>query len=255
MSNFDESDNGNIKKVRGEISPHYARLGISRVKSIAKLIPDLKIILLIRHPLKRAWSGICYEMGGIYKKDLSRISEIEYLLHLSRHRSKYYNFYYRTITIWKEAFGEEAILVCFQEDILADPKGNIKRILSHIGASTNYVPTDEVMSINVNTTTKKINQEFIDIPKLIEWAIAKQTFPDLIKLNSLFEEPVYSWAQELEEIEKNAKLDWKIKYYLINYLLSIPEIIIWSILEFIRDIVLELKVANWLAKNERNDRP
>ncbi|MDJ0597776.1 MAG: sulfotransferase [Crocosphaera sp.] len=259
FSNFEQPEAQNPKKIRGEISPHYARLSINRIKSIAKLIPDLKIILLIRNPLKRAWSGICYEMGGILykdKKELSQISEIEYLLYLCRPRTKYYNSYYRTIKNWQAVFGKEAILVCFQEEIEVDPQSNIKRILSHIGALANHIPTEDLISRRINTTTNKlkITQKIPEPSELIKWAIAKQTFSDLIELNNLVGGSVDTWVKELEQIMKNGRLEWKLKYYFVSYILLIPEKILWFMVEFIRDIVLYVKVQNWLNKNEKEVR-
>jgi hypothetical protein len=49
-AHFEPEDGGELRPVRGEISPLYARLRTWQVNRIADLLPDLRIILTLRHP-------------------------------------------------------------------------------------------------------------------------------------------------------------------------------------------------------------
>ena len=57
------------KSVRGEISPRYSRLKAWQVKRIATLLPDLRIVLTLRHPIERMWSQTLYDFGRLGGRD------------------------------------------------------------------------------------------------------------------------------------------------------------------------------------------
>jgi hypothetical protein len=150
-----------VIQARGEISPQYSRLGVSRIKAIKQLFPELKLILLIRHPIQRAWSGACYEFGFIENKRLDSISDFEFMLRLSRPRTYLYSDYYRTIQNWKTVFGKEALLICLQENIEKDPHTFIETILKHLTIENldSLAPESDYLRRKVGTTERKTKQK------------------------------------------------------------------------------------------------
>src|SRR6478672_11311515 len=85
---FRPNSGGGPKPIRGEISPRYARLKAWQVNRIAELLPDLRIILTLRHPIERVWSQTLYEFGRLQGKDIRSISSVDILRQLERARSK-----------------------------------------------------------------------------------------------------------------------------------------------------------------------
>ena len=63
-AHFEAEDGLGPRPIRGEISPIYGRLKAWQVNRIAKLLPDLRIILTLRHPIERAWSQVLLELGS-----------------------------------------------------------------------------------------------------------------------------------------------------------------------------------------------
>src|SRR5579871_1405390 len=43
-------------RLAGEASPSYSHLPLSRIRLIRRLFPDLKLVYLMRDPVRRAWS-------------------------------------------------------------------------------------------------------------------------------------------------------------------------------------------------------
>src|SRR6266513_4992327 len=59
-------ENGNKPKpVRGEITPRYARLKAWQVNRIARSLPELRIVLTLRHPIDRMWSQTLFDLGRL----------------------------------------------------------------------------------------------------------------------------------------------------------------------------------------------
>ena len=45
-------------KISGEVCPGYARVGLVDVEHVHRLMPNAKVIYLIRNPVERAWSAL-----------------------------------------------------------------------------------------------------------------------------------------------------------------------------------------------------
>ncbi len=50
-------------RVAGEITPAYSLLSDSEVKRVAALLPDARVIIMLRNPIGRAWSQVQLETG------------------------------------------------------------------------------------------------------------------------------------------------------------------------------------------------
>src|SRR5437763_16906561 len=72
-AHFESKDGRGPRPVRGEISPVYARLKAWQVNRIANLLPHLRIILTLRHPIERAWSHALLEFGLLAGNDVRKI--------------------------------------------------------------------------------------------------------------------------------------------------------------------------------------
>src|SRR5438874_3798611 len=103
-AHFESEDGVGPRPVRGEISPTYARLKAWQVNRIAKLLPDLRIILTLRHPIERAWSQALLDFGYVLGRDVRKISSIDFLRQIERARNRLSSDYCRTIQIWSNAF-------------------------------------------------------------------------------------------------------------------------------------------------------
>jgi hypothetical protein len=83
-AHFKPDDGDEPKPVRGEISPRYARLKAWQVNRIAKLLPNLRIVLTLRHPIERLWSQTLYDFGRLAGRDVRKIGSVEFLYQLER---------------------------------------------------------------------------------------------------------------------------------------------------------------------------
>ena len=121
--------------VRGEITPDYMIVDQSRVELLHSLNPDLRLLLLLRNPVDRAWSAMRYYLGKRYVDPAGESLESLQVLATSSvvlPRTQYTT----ALSVWESVFPPEQLLVGFYEEIDTDPEALLRRVLRHIGADS-----------------------------------------------------------------------------------------------------------------------
>ena len=231
-------ENGNKPKpVRGEISPKYARLKGWQVKRIAGLLPELRIVLTLRHPIERVWSQTLYDFGRLQGRDVREVTFIELVRQLERPRNKLSANYYRTIKIWSEAFGKNALHIDLFDRLRDDPAGYVNDVLRQIGATTPWAVPAKFIKKKVLATKSLVEHER-EIPELVRWYIADQLLEPTERLNTLLDGRVSSWVDELHAIRGRTRLSWRILKEVNRVILSIPERLAYQAYHAVLDIRL-----------------
>lgn len=112
-------------KARGEASPTYLRSGKARDRIRGDLGKDLRFVVILRDPVKRAWSAYLQECRrGLETETFERALELE-PTRLSRDPTcaAYFlgGLYARQLRVWFEAFPREHFLVLLTEDLAERP--------------------------------------------------------------------------------------------------------------------------------------
>lgn len=126
--------------VNGEVSPEYtAGAPPSVAAAMARALPDVRLVYLVRDPLERALSHYRRAFSaGIEKRQQDRA--------LTDPAGPYvrYSRYHARLAPFLEHFDTSQVLVERKEDLQEDPAGTMARVLAHIGASPHWVDTDAV---------------------------------------------------------------------------------------------------------------
>lgn len=118
LGQFQESQN---KQIKGEITPFYATLSEARVRFIARALPGIKIIYILRNPVQRAWSNFRFSW-----KNHTRTRECE-LTEEIIYKTIFYpaklthGDYQRNIEVWERNFPRKSMLYLFYDDIVRNP--------------------------------------------------------------------------------------------------------------------------------------
>jgi len=121
-------------KAYGEISPSYSILDSEDVARIKRLNPDMKLLLLLRDPIDRAWSNIRYGHSNKHLNvDLDSPDDI--IRVLQQPKVVLRGDYERTLNIYLDHFDSSQVLVCFYEAIKHDPIGLMSGITEFLGIS------------------------------------------------------------------------------------------------------------------------
>ena len=219
---FKSRDRDELKPVRGEISPGYARLKNWQVRQIARLLPNLRILLTLRHPIDRLWSQTVYTFGHLRGRDVRSVGSLELVRQLERARSKLSSDYIRMLKVWTGAFGHEAVHISFFNDLCSTPEKFVNEVLKHIGASVPWSLPEELSKTKVWSTNSLVRHEQ-EIPDVVHWYMADQLLEPTEQLNDFLEGRVSDWVEELRSLAGRTRLNWRILREVNQKLLSVPE--------------------------------
>jgi hypothetical protein len=239
-AHFEPEDGGEPRPVRGEISPLYARLKAWQVNRIAYLLPDLRIILTLRHPIERVWSQALLEFGYLAGRDVRKISLVDFLYQVERARSKLSSDYCRTIGIWSKAFGREALHIDLFDRLRNDPETYVNSILRHIGATTPWAVPAKFMKNKIHATNAVIEHKR-EIPEVVQWYIADRLLEPTERVNELLQGRVSSWVREMRTIRGKTRPSWRILREVNRAVLSVPERLAYEAYHAVLDVRLWLR--------------
>jgi hypothetical protein len=118
----------------GELTPGYSVLDDEHIAALSAAFPELRVILLLRDPVARAWSQLCMnvEEGRTAPEPLR--DEKRLIWYLKKPLVEGRSFPSRIATRWRRHFGERLGFFFF-DDIVGRPENALQAILRHIGAS------------------------------------------------------------------------------------------------------------------------
>ncbi len=143
-------------KIKGELTPAYSLLDDEDVAGIARLFPELKIVLLMRDPVERVLSQLRYHLDGRAEPALSNLDEASLVAFASARGQVLRGNYPRTLDIWQRHFPTFSILTTFYEDICRRPVEALARILHFLGADSKVAPDITKAHLRVNAASEHI---------------------------------------------------------------------------------------------------
>lgn len=121
--------------LRGEITPGYSVIEKGRIKFIRRIMPDVKLVLLLRDPRERAWSSARYHFGKQMKRDLEGVNPDQFIAHFNAEWVEQRGNYEMIWKKWSSVFPREQLLVVFTEEMEQNPIEVLKRISVFIGTT------------------------------------------------------------------------------------------------------------------------
>jgi len=122
-------------RVTGDITPGYGALPISRIRFVRKLIPDAKIILILRNPIERAWSHALMDLVDTKQRRFEDVESWEFYAHFDSRSARRNGGYVSMLDNWSRVYPEEKLLVAFFEDIRDRPQELLTRVFRHLSVS------------------------------------------------------------------------------------------------------------------------
>jgi sulfotransferase family protein len=128
----------------GEASTHYLYEPKAPVR-IKELVPDMKLIAVLRNPVDRAFSSYQHlvrddleplDFGPALDAEPGRITENFALLYRYVDAGRYTEQLER----YESLFPEEQLLVLLHDDLRTDPEGTCRQIFGFLGVDDSFVP-------------------------------------------------------------------------------------------------------------------
>lgn len=176
-----------IGKVKGEITPSYGKMPVGRIHFIRKIMPEARMILILRNPVDRMWASTRRTFGKIPGKRLEDALESEVLEcfnYLPRRQS---NEFTRILDNWTGSFPTEQLFVGFFEEIKSNPQNLLRKVFSFLNVSTDVnletFPYQQVINSNPPQPIPDKYRAFLE--NIYE--------KEIEELYRRFGEPVRSW--------------------------------------------------------------
>ncbi len=153
----------------GEITPAYSTLPEEGVKHIKELLGDIKIIFMIRNPVKRAWSAALMSKRQQINKGVSISNKdwIQYFQNRKDHQQR--SDYKKTIENYEKYFNK--MLYLFYDDICDNSIFLLEKVCSFLAISPNIEAFHNIHQEKFNVNPK------VDIPKAVEVYLKEEFNP------------------------------------------------------------------------------
>jgi sulfotransferase family protein len=128
--------------VIGEKSARYCAIPLEQIRLVKRLLPDARLILMIRDPVTRHWAHAKryfqkerFDKHGGGVMGVPRNELFDYFVRMRR-----LSEFSQMIANWTAVFPREQLLIVSQEHTLSAPRETYDAALDHIGASRDYDP-------------------------------------------------------------------------------------------------------------------
>ena len=219
----------------GECSPSYlyCQGTAGRIKN---LLPDIKVIAILRHPVERAYSNFLH----LFSSGREPLNSFEQALNAEQERIKanweYYwhlknqGFYYAQLKKYFDLFDKKQIKVYLYEYYQSEPNKFLKDIFDFLDIDSNFMPNISE-KFNVNKPPKSL--AFHNL--VVRSNPAKSVITSLLPTK---------WQQEIEEVLK------KLNQSNIKPKID-PQVASKLMLEYRQDIIklqdlIQLDLSDWL---------
>ena len=234
---FDPAPGDVPSPVRGEITPFYARLSDASVASIAKLLPDAAIILTLRNPVDRCWSGAHLDLGHYGGKVLRDLAPGTFFRYFERSRVRRYTDYSQIIDRWRSAFGVKQVHLALFDDIRTQPVAMLNSIFRHVGVENSWEP--DLDAVGPRVRPEGADRQDHVMPEIVHWYLSDMWLERVVELNHQLEGLLDHWVSTMQESVGTARSSWRLRRAILGKLGSAPERISFAV----HDWMMERRTA------------
>ena len=177
-------------KVSGEITPAYSILNKEDILHIKTLFPELKIILILRNPIERAWSQARFYMTrNLFdiNKDIDKLKEfINSDIQTTR------GDYLRIIDNWSSVFSKENFFIGFYDEIEEDNKKFVSKICDFLEIEKNSIMEKDIVNKKINISIE------LEIPNEIEKYLIDKYYDEIEQLSIIFKKYPTKWLENIK---------------------------------------------------------
>lgn len=171
-------------RVAGEITPGYAILPPDRIDFVTRIMPEVRLVYLMRDPVERAWSQVvmnAIELGG---EDPASIDDATWIARLGEPRVRRRGDHLAVLEAWGRRVPADRICLGFFEEIADDPAGLLGRVHRFLGVPPRPPVETGVVRRGVGTP----------MPPAVRDTLVAMLRPELEALAARFETPGRDWA-------------------------------------------------------------
>jgi hypothetical protein len=164
-------------RLTGEATPDYAILETETIAHVQELMPEAKIIFMMRNPIERPWSAMDMRLR-LRGQAVHEVKDRKFYRRFDNRGSRMRTDYLRTLENWGAFYPEEQIFVGFLEDVHFFPHGLLRSLYTFLGVEA---------SVKYGDITRKIHSGLQDtIPTRFAVHLARNYHEEIARLNERF---------------------------------------------------------------------
>lgn len=172
--------------IKGEKTPAYMHMSLKRIKNLKKQCPNIKLILILRNPVDRAWSQARMETSDWNRKKIRDRDFIRLLWNILDLRNTERSNYVKALEKWLSVFDRKDLYIDFYDNLEENPQVFLKGIYTFLGAREYYPPT---------LTTRVFQGKHYEIPGFVKQYLNKKNRKNFKKLKQLNVEFPSKWSK------------------------------------------------------------
>lgn len=180
-------------KITGDLTPGYSLLADEDVAVARELLPEARIVMVLRNPIERAWSN--FKLNAQFY-GFSLTDERAARRFFSKSAVFQRGDYASILRRWRRYFGPERFHLAYYEDLVEDPETLLRSILQFLGARSDPCPADVYRRVNASVP--------VEIPTDIRKALAQQYRDSLRELCRIEPGRAEIWLREAEHLGRGA---------------------------------------------------
>ncbi len=182
------------KQKAGDITPAYSTLSRESVAHIYELIPNAKIIFILRNPIQRAWSHALKRIRD-RKRSIASVPETELIQNFNSTTSRSRGSYLKILEIWQSYYREENFFIGFFEDMVQNPEDFLLKLFDFLEIESNksYISKSAFMKKNASENIGQIQDNLAKY-------LANLYYQDLQEINYRFGSHASVWLEEANKI-------------------------------------------------------
>jgi hypothetical protein len=190
-------------RLAGDISPSYFRLPESAVCSMKSLLPDVKIIILLRDPIDWSWSFARMDLISGWGATMTErcphdIPKEEYFSFFNEIRGTYPTT--EALEKWAQHFPSEQLFIGFYDRLCEDPRLFYDNICDFLGIDSAQAPE----TVLTRLSERKNEGKKIAMPDHLAVHLARIWLPEIEKLADAFHPYPQRWQKRCASILSSA---------------------------------------------------
>lgn len=174
-------------RLKGEITPAYAHLPVEIIQIIKMIMPEVKLIYLLRNPVERAWSSVRKNLFLEANRKIEDVEESEIYDLLESEGSKMRSSYLDNLNNWLSVFPRDQLFIGFFDHIISSPKELLIEIFNHIGVSSSIDWSSYPLHRVINRA------QSIPMPEKYKEFLSNMYRNDIESLYKTFGAPIDKW--------------------------------------------------------------
>ncbi len=151
---------------KGEISPDYAILPRKRIEFIRSIMPEARLLFIMRNPIDRVWSAARRVLSRLPGRKFEELTEEELNTYFRSAHCRQMSDYTTVFAHWLSVFPAEQLHIAVFDEIASRPKEVLTEMFRHIGVSENVdwrlFPCDKVVNKNPEAVIPEKSRRFLE---------------------------------------------------------------------------------------------